>query len=228
MGYTFFTMRTGISGTVTVSDYSKTSQQVFENYVIEPFENHLPQVSDANAVVGVTNTNVTATYTDEDNHFPLTAKAVVHYNGVENEYSLSPAGFDYENGVNFVAQIPETEWDYILISFSDNNSDFSETTIYSQSAYDNVVSLSSRTIAYPNPFNLKNAKNTVVSISYDNAYYKNAVCFIYNLKGEKITKIKGNEGKFIWTVSDKMPSGLYFYKLESSDKKKVGKITLIK
>ena len=230
LAYTFFTMRTGLSGTVTIADYSKTSQQFFETYSVEPYQNHLPEITNANAITGVTNTNIAATYTDQDNNFPLYSKAIIHHsNGEENtEYDLTSAGFDYISGVNFVAQIPETDWDYIVVKFSDNDSDYSEATIYPQSADDNVITVNSHVSAFPNPINTLLSKKNTVSISYDKNYFKNPVLTIYNLKGEKITELKGNTGKIEWNIPKETLSGIYLYKLQSGNKTEINKITVIK
>ncbi len=230
LGFTFLTVRSGLSGTIQIVDYSKTSQQIFQQTEIEPFENHIPQISQANAITGVTNTNIAATYTDEDNNFPLIAKAVVHHSNEEEdtEYQLTSSGFDYSSGVNFIAQIPETEWESIDIVFSDNNSDFTQETIYPMSSENDVISSNEFVNVYPNPFNLSSQKN-VISFDYDKTVYKNAKIKIYNIKGEKIDEIyPDNSQKIYWNVKGKIKSGVYLYKIESDNKAAYGKICVIK
>ena len=230
LGYTFLTFRTGLEGTVSMGDYSKTSSQIFEHFIIQPFENHLPTITDANAITGVSNTNIAATYTDEDNNFPLYSKAIVHRaNAEDTQYELTAAGFDYASGVNFVAQIPETEWDYIIVKFSDNNSDFIQETIYPQSSHENTLQQTYNVKVYPNPISYLSGK-TSVKISYNVSAYPDAKIYVYNLKGQRVDMIKNSQtGNAVWNISGKnISTGIYLYKIKTKNRETSGKIVVIK
>ncbi len=228
--YNFFTVKTGLDGTATIVDYTKTSQQIFNYYAVQPFQNHIPQISQANAVTGVVNTNISATYSDQDNNFPLIAIAEVHHSdgSEDTQYNLSSAGFDYAGGVNFVAQIPETEWESITIKFSDNNSDFAEQTLYPQSSENDIISTSAKVRVFPNPFASTNSKNSMQFV-FDFSAYKNAILTIYNLKGEKITDLKdAGKGKIVWEINKNLKNGVYLYKIKGENNAETGKFTIIK
>ena len=80
--------------------------------------------------------------------------------------------------------------------------------------------------AYPNPFNPN------ISFDIEINTFQNVLMQIHNLKGEVVDYIhKGQLSagihSFTWDASD-FPSGIYFISMESSHKKNIKKITLLK
>ena len=80
--------------------------------------------------------------------------------------------------------------------------------------------------AYPNPFNPQ------TSISFNIVNDDNVKISVFNLKGRYIETIadesfQAGTHSFLWNAS-KLPSGIYFYQVETSYSKIVKKLTLLK
>ena len=94
---------------------------------------------------------------------------------------------------------------------------------YFTSADENILPIL-KLNAWPNPFiSSSNQRNSALTISYNIPQNQNAEIAIYNVRGEKINEfrnLRGSEGEVTWNGSDlsgkKVPSGIYFYQLNSA------------
>jgi FlgD Ig-like domain len=210
-----------------LTDYSKFSLQFFDQYIIEPFTNVLPEISNETHVVGAENTIVTFEYFDENAHFPLVAEL-----NVNNEtFDFIPLGFDYSQPVIMEATFPITNWDEATIIISDNGYEFVEHTFNSGvNTDDELISSDFQLSNYPNPFN----PSTTISFELNTETSANTELMIYNLKGQEIRQysIFNNQSSIVWDGTDQagkpVSSGLYFYKLKSGDFLQTQKMLLMK
>ncbi|MCF7793887.1 MAG: hypothetical protein K9N09_09090 [Candidatus Cloacimonetes bacterium] len=230
------------------TDMSKFSLQFIDQYVIEPFTNVLPEISDADYMINTANSTVWFNYFDENGHFPLVAELSV--NG--EIYDFLPLGFDYSEPVIFETTFPSTNWNEATIIISDNNFEFVEETVINNTGIANgqLPTTNCELTNYPNPFN----PSTTISFSVTQTS-PFATIEIFNLKGQKVktfTFPSGSsatrEGKshpepvegygtspsysVVWNGTDDnnkpVSSGIYFYKLKSQDFEKTNKCLLLK
>jgi len=80
--------------------------------------------------------------------------------------------------------------------------------------------------AYPNPFN----PNTIIEYSLSQSHEVSLI--VYNLQGEEVTRLVNGEQnagshKVTWDAS-KMPSGIYFYRLQAGNFVQTRKMVLLK
>ncbi|MDO9578330.1 MAG: T9SS type A sorting domain-containing protein [Candidatus Cloacimonadales bacterium] len=211
-----------------LTDYSKFSLQVIDQYVIEPFTNVLPEISNEVHVIGAENTIVTFDYFDENGHFPLVAELIVN----SEIYDFLPLGFDYSQPVIFETTFPITNWDEAMISVSDNGYEFVEYPFQSGvGVEDDLIASDLQLSIYPNPFN----PSTTINFETTNLH-EFARIEIYNLKGQKIKTfpviLSGVEGSIVWNGTDEnnhpVSSGIYFAKLKSGDFQQTRKMLLMK
>ena len=214
-----------------LTDYSKFSLQVFDQYIIEPFTNVLPEISDIEHSIGLVSTAVTFAYFDENGHFPLVAELLVN-----NEiFALFPLGFDYSQPVIFETIFPYTNWDEATIIVSDNGYEFVVYTFQSGVGTDDELLASDLQLSnYPNPFN----PSTTISFSLATENTEGTEISIYNLKGQKIKTFsnlqitKSPNLQIVWDGTDQtgkpVTSEIYFAKLKSGDFEKSRKMLLLK
>ena len=219
------------------SDLVNVSFQKFEQFLVEPFENELPQISD----VGFTNlgilTNISCTYFDANSNFPLVAEVETHHaDGSSQTYELSHVSLDFSAPVNFSAQIPETDWTEFVVRFSDNGYQYSEQTVQNSATDDNTISSGNNLTNFPNPFR----NSTTISFNFSNEQNQQKeqkTISIYNLKGQKIKQLGiGNYelgiNKIIWDGKDEsgktVESGIYLLKMKSGSDDLTKKIMFLK
>jgi hypothetical protein len=214
------------------SDLVNVSFQKFEQYLIEPFENELPQISD----VGFTNlgilTNISCTYFDANSNFPLVAEVETHHaDGSSQTYELSHVSLDFSAPVNFTVQIPETDWTEFVVRFSDNGYQYSEQTVQNTSVEEIEIS-QKEIIISPNPFR----NSTTFYLNNQRSQNEAKIISIYNLKGQKVRTISimPNENKkaIVWNGKDDfnkiLQSGIYFLKINCGNNIFSQKIILLK
>jgi hypothetical protein len=210
-----------------ITDFSKPSLQNIDQYIIEPFTNILPEISDLDYNISGGATTFTCTYFDENGHFPIVAEIEIE----GSIYPILPTSFDYSIPVDFITEIPLTNWDEATFRFSDNGYEFVEETIINTTEIENnQVSVSNFQLRnYPNPFN----PETTISFNLNTEHTENTELLIYNLKGQKIRQfsILNSQSSIIWdgTNQNNQPvsSGIYFYKLNEQNST-VKKMMLLK
>jgi hypothetical protein len=115
----------------TLADSVVGSMHNFDQYAIEPFVNQLPVISDVTYTILDDTTEITCNYSDSDGHFPIVKELETHHFARERDstYQMYPLSFDYSLPVPFHAEIPDINWDEIVLRFSDNGYEFVVYTI---------------------------------------------------------------------------------------------------
>lgn len=215
-----------------IMDFSKPSLQNIDQYIIEPFTNILPEISDLDYNISGGATTFTCTYFDENGHFPIVAEIEIE----GSIYPILPTSFDYSIPVDFITEIPLTNWAEATFRFSDNAYEFVEETIINTTGIENnQLSVSDFQLRnYPNPFN----PETTISFNLTAEDTEDAELIIYNIKGQKIRQFhtfpNGSLGtsSVVWDGTDEnnqpVSSGIYFYKLKADNYWKVRKMILMK
>jgi len=239
LGFDVITLYIDIALQFQVVDFAKPSIQNIDQYVIEPFVNIFPELSNINANIIGLNTEIDLNYFDENSHFPIISELVVDNNNI---YQMLPLSFDYTSTVPFIASIPEIGWDEILIRFSDNGFDFVEETIYNVNADNYELQISNYQLSNsPNPFN---PSTTIQFSNEQNQQNEQIKIEIFNIKGQKIKTFDNLElaspspffadgvGYSIsWDGTDQnfqpVSSGIYLYKLKFDDKTVTAKKMLL-
>jgi hypothetical protein len=210
-----------------IMDFSKPSLQNIDQYIIEPFTNILPEISDLDYNILGGFTTFTCTYFDENGHFPIVAEIEIE----GSIYPILPILFDYSIPIEFITEIPLTNWEEATFRFSDNGYEFVEETIMNTTGIeDDQVSVSDFQLRnYPNPFN----PETTIFFSLTAEDAQDAEIGIYNVKGQKIKQLSAISGQqsVIWNGTDKnnqpVSSGIYLYQLNIDKKLKVMKKMLL-
>ncbi len=227
LGVEMLTASYSITLEFLITDLSKPSLHKFDPYVIEPFENILPELSDAGFSAGTGVTEFYCTYYDENSHFPVISEIEVE----GSIYSMLPTLFDYSAPVDFFTEIPVINWEEATFRFSDNGYEFVEEIIINNSSSDEELPIANCTLQnYPNPFN----PTTTISFSVpQNSDFVNLE--IYNIKGQKVKDLSPSlchaepvevRGKtkysVVWNGTDDnnqpVSSGIYLYQLKVDGK----------
>jgi len=117
-----------------------------------------------------------------------------------------------------------------IIEFYEDSS-FEIEVIFTKCSDDLMSSSNIRLSNYPNPFN----PTTSIAFSLDEA--KHVTLEIYNIRGEKVRTLIGDEfsadhHKVVWNGTDdsgnSVSSGVYFYKMKAGDSEKTRKMVLLK
>ncbi len=206
----------------SLNDLSMPSLQFIDQYIVDPFENQLPQITNIEYSIGDQITEITLDYYDEDGNFPLISEIITDL----GTYDLFPQSFDFTESVVFQGEIIETEWDEFLLRVSDNGYEFTEELIYNTQSDNNIVTLPINIYNSPNPFNPETRINyylgseTMVSIK------------IYNVKGQLIESLINSvqsSGNYSYILNMKgQPSGTYLYRLMTEDQIMTRKMILTK
>jgi hypothetical protein len=241
LGIDFLTAVVGITPEFefiySLIDFSIPAIQVIDQYVIEPFVNELPVISNISAEISDGITGVELTYEDNNGNFPLIAHVITDQN---ETFDLLPTSFDFTQPVIFQAQIPVSNWNSLNVFFSDNGFEYVEEVIYNSSVDDGSISMNTILQNYPNPFN----PSTAITFSLPVQEAENAELIIFNVKGQLVKDLSENlkdletsgdnelEYSVLWNGEDEsgcaVPSGLYFYKLEYGSHKLTSKMLLLK
>jgi hypothetical protein len=218
-----------------LTDYAKFSLQFIDQYVIEPFTNVLPELSDCLAVDDGISSTFNCTYFDENRNFPLVAEVEVE----GTYYELLSILLDYSEPVGFFTEIPVSGWQEATFRFSDNGYEFVEETIQNGTGItNNHLPINGILLSnYPNPF------NPSTTISFSSEQIDQFELEIYNLKGQNIknlsqnlchtepVKVRGTMS-VVWdgTNDNNKPvsSGIYFYKLKTGKTEITKKMLLMK
>jgi hypothetical protein len=209
-------------------DMSVPSLQVIEQYIIEPFTNVLPVLSEISTDITGEITFLELIYQDENQNFPLIAEVITDQN---ETYELQPTTFDFSQPVVFEAEIPASDWDYLNIFFSDNGYEFVEEIVFNSSAGNQTIQPQLSLSIYPNPFN----PEAVISFQATGGSAQEDIDLtIYNIKGQEIKKYSINTDQYsiTWDGKDdsgtEVASGIYFCKLCYGKEQLTRKLLLMK
>jgi hypothetical protein len=222
LGFDFMTQTVDFNMELNISDYSTISMQICKQYVIEPFENILPDINNPEVSVNSGTSTVTFSYFDENGHFPLSADIYVG----NSIFQMLPTSFDYSQPVTFTTTFPYDTWEEATIKISDNNIDFVEELVFSTSSDSEVLSLINKAMVYPNPFN----PQTTIDFTLEENKFLSVD--VFDCKGRKCVNLlqefkeKGNHS-LLWNAQNQA-SGLYFIKIQAGDDVKVVKTVLLK
>ncbi len=212
------TMEIGTSFDLLINDYTRFSVLNFDQFLIEPFENTLPEISGISSSLEF----ISAEYFDEQAHFPLTAQLILESGTTIN---LIPASTNYQETVIFSGVITEN-WEVGTLKFSDNNIDFVEIQVSSVSNETSSKLSFQKFSAYPNPFNPE------ITLSLDSASNSPVKFEIFNVKGQKVFAMNSQEKSIVWkgtnTHGQKLSSGIYSVIIEQNNRIIKKKITLLK
>jgi hypothetical protein len=227
LGLDFITAFVGFDSqfelTYDLMDFSLPSLQVIDQYIIEPFVNDLPQISNISANIVNDNTFIQLDYYDLNHNFPLVAQVSTEQNEI---FSLTPTSFDFSLPVVYYGEIPETDWNSLTFVFSDNGYEFVEETIYNTPLTDESIIIKLSLFNHPNPFNPETL------IQYDLPEPGPVTLSIFNAKSQLIEKLIDNEiqqgfNKILWN-GEKHPSGIYLYRLECGEHQIARKMLMLK
>ena len=214
-----------------IVDFSIPSLQVIDQYVIEPFENQFPELTEIEYQIIGPMTNINLWYYDIDENFPIVAEVITNSGNI---YQMFPLSFDYTEPVEFFTEIPENDWNEITISFSDNGFEFVEHVIQNTDAEDIIIQSGIGLSNYPNPFNPSTtisfniSRKDVGLRSTSPGQAKDVEIIIYNIKGEKVRELPivtpspSHTLSITWTGTDDsgkpVSSGVYLYQLKVGNK----------
>ena len=227
LGFECLTNLITLSGEVGLADFTQASIQNIDQFIVESFDNNLPEISDANFVTVAGHTTVNCSYSDVNGNFPIIAEVeTISSNGIRETYPMTPLSIDYSSPVNFFAEFQETGWNSLVIRFSDNGFEFVEQTLTTETDDLELTNHDFHLSNYPNPFQSK----TTISFQLTTERMKNTEIDIYNLKGQKVKNLQINKSsnqQIIWNA-DEFPSGIYFLKLKSGNDSITKKMILMR
>jgi hypothetical protein len=231
LGFEFITHTIDLEFQPNIADYSTPSIQIFHQYIIEPFENYLPEINDVGYTINIDNTSVWFSYFDENSHFPISVNLHVD----SSIYQMLPSNFDFSAPVIFATTFPATNWEEAIIRVSDNGYEFVEHLIQNNATVENDILLSSFQLTnFPNPF------NPITTIQFNVELFEPDDLFeieIFDIKGRQIRQFKIQNPKFktnevIWDGTDhhkkQVPSGVYLYRLRAGEYQQINKMILLK
>ena len=151
--------------------------------------------------------------------------------------TLWSKSFGGDNNDVAYSLVEDNEGEFIIAGFTSsypypNNGDaFLLKLGYETGIENNINSLHFSAINYPNPF------NPTTKINYSLNENSKVSLKVYNIKGQKVKtlideKMEAGEHSIIWngrdSNSNRVGSGIYFYKLKAGDFQKVKKMLLLK
>jgi len=239
LGYQCMTNLITLQGEVGLADVEQASLQNIDQYVIEPFTNILPEISDANYLILGGSTTVNCTYYDLNAHFPIIAEVeTFSANGSREIYQMIPLSIDYSSPVNFFVEFPEIDWNNLVIRFSDNGYEFVEETLTTSADEFEITANQVYLSNFPNPFRT----STNISFNFTSEYEEDAEIEIYNIKGQKVRTLEcfnsfeaqatESLSHIAWNGKDEagkpVSAGIYFLKLKTDKNSITRKAILIR
>ncbi|MBN2460541.1 MAG: T9SS type A sorting domain-containing protein [Candidatus Cloacimonetes bacterium] len=221
LGVDIFTALYVFPADLFLADMGKLSLQFIYQYIVESFVNSLPTIVDYEMEISPGSTDLTVAYYDFNSNFPLIRE-------VETDteiYQLLPLSFDYSDTVDFATEIT-TDWDEMVIRFSDNGYEFTEMVIQNTEQENHMITTGLSAKNYPNPF------NPVTSIDFFLPVSGRVNLSIYDVRG-KLSAILLDEvlqtggHSVVWNAWQH-DSGIYIYKLKTSSGTRSGKMIMLK
>jgi hypothetical protein len=221
LGQNVILMDTGLNHSLSLSPF-----------VLEPFENSLPEISNVSFSENDNITTISVDYFDENGHFPLDHELILNNDTV---VPFHASNFDFSGTVTYHCEFSEP-WSEATISFSDNGFDFVTIPLINSVDEGNHLLPPFTYTIYPNPFMLKTDRS--LSFRYDVKSAGLLTTTIYNIKGQKLSSDRrevsqsGNH-EFSIPISDVLNSslpanGILLVKVEHNQTSSVKKVVVVK
>lgn len=204
-------------------DYTMPALLFIDQYIIEPFINQLPVLSDISYQEGESSTSLEVEYFDFNGNFPLVAEVIVPDVG---SFQLWPGSFDYSQPVLFSAVIPVAGWDQLILRFSDNGYEFNEEIVVNTSVDNENLAAAGLFSIFPNPC------NPLTNLSFQLQEDTWMELTLYNSRGQRVKTIR-NDYQPVGSYSVILDltansSGQYFCQLKTGNTILSRKIMLLK
>jgi len=220
------TFRITLTFDFTFGDVGQPAVIFFENYVIEPFVNNLPEISNLEIYEAVNSMTINVTYFDENGNFPIVAELDT-FSG--EPYHFEPLGYSFDQPVVFSTVLPLENSLEGIVRFSDNGYSFVELPV-NVFAEDNTVKPPSMKLkVYPNPL-LINSSSEGFSIEIE-SFSRNAnplEVTVFNVRGQKIKSFSAGsdfENSLIWNGNDHrgnpVSSGVYLIRVQDLEQNNI-------
>ncbi len=216
------TMRVDTSLEVEFGDVGQISVMFFDQYIIEPFTNLLPNLTDIEVMYLDDETEVNLVYHDLNGNFPLIAELVIEG---EDTYQFEPQSLNFTQPVEFSTIFPGN-WSNGLVRFSDNGYEIVEYELFSSADDVTIPEPDSFFLTvYPNPFN-PTLTNPTLTIETNNNRRVEESISIYNIRGRLVNSLEnsrdaGYDNEYIWDGRDlqgeRVSSGVYIIQYTDLD-----------
>jgi hypothetical protein len=230
------TMRITLAMEVDLVDVGQLSQMIFEQYIIEPFTNSLPELSEVEIDVLTNLTTISLTYYDLDGNFPLVSEVIIDDT---QTYQFFPQSLDFTMPVNYIATFTG-EWTAGQIRFSDNAYEMVTHPIVLTAEDELLPAIAEPVITlFPNPFNPAKGDNRL-SISVDSPGGNDeSLLEIFDIRGRLVYRTitvtsQQEEANVYWdgqTIQgSKAGSGVYLirYTDRTANRKAASKVLIVK
>ncbi len=230
------TMRLTITMEIELVDNGQVSQLIFEQYMIEPFNNILPELSGVNVEHAVNLTTIDLVYYDANGNFPLISEVVIDD---EQTYQFQPLSLDFNAPVNFSVTFAG-EWSSGQIYFSDNGYEMVEHPVYLSADEISAPGVSDLSVSvYPNPFSPSRADRDLKIMVDSPSRGVEHILEIYDIRGRKVksltgTALDGDQATYYWdgraSQGKQVTSGLYFLRVidVQTNRKAFNKVLVIR
>ena len=216
------TMRVSLTMDVVFGDVGQPGVLFFDHYLIEPFDNSVPILSNIEIYDSIYNSTINVTYFDQEANFPLVAELETMNGDV---HQFLPLGNYFLEPIVFTTTVP---LDHVngVIRFSDNGHDFVEhyldVSIGKNPSEIELFNLS----VFPNPFKVGDQEGGVNFQIRDgdrsSNHYKVS---IYNIKGQLVKTLStenSNSNRILfWNGLDgggfAVSSGIYLVRLTDNN-----------
>lgn len=214
-----------------------TALMNLDYYQIEPFENVLPELSDASYNLiyeGVPSTEFSVTYYDENNHFPLVSDLVIDGSYV---YELTGYPLDFTGPVTYFTVVDGVDWNEAVFVFSDNGYEFVEYKLKNETSTVPQVDIESYIRVFPNPFSLSSTRNGGnIRVEYSVPERQFVKIQMYNLRGQRVAELFSGEHdpgikNLYWSIDQAkrdLSTGIYFIRVELENYQTTGVMTILK
>ncbi len=224
------TMKVGLDFSFDIGDSGILSVQNFKQYIIQPFENSLPTITNirVNNIGG--QIQVLVDYDDSEGHFPIISR--INFDD-HTFVELVPLSHDFHETVTFQAIFPPP-FSYSTIQFSDNGYDIVEYNLdLSNEDFEHLSHIKPITI-YPNPLLLSSEGSKLnIHLNLPSLSHEKPEINIYNVRGQIVRRLAGSESNpRVWDGLNKygnpVSSGLYFLRSERYSKYTTEKVMVIR
>lgn len=210
------TLQVSLTMEFSIVDIGQVALMVMDDYLIEPFENNLPEISGIEVIEIFPTTTINLTYYDQNGNFPLISEIVLDN---ESVHQMEPLSLNFNEPVVFTASFVSL-WSNGFVRFSDDGYLIVEQPIYTAVNEPELPQIFlSSLISYPNPFIPQN-HNDRLTVQLKNS--SNIELFelgVYDIRGRKVyqwrdSDLTGKQPDFYWDGRDlsgePVSSGVYF------------------